>query len=353
MEGLPTTRPKLYYQYYRKQVSNWQLIPALSAMPTTIKRTALTQYGLRILRNSKLELEWETKAKMLSTFSERMRDSGYGEKFRLEIISSILVGWKKMVTAQEEGLRPINRSRSWNQGEREEKKWRKQATWYKQGGYTTVIFCPYTPNSTLANRWREAEARGADTRGWRYRVVELGGRSVRSRLCRFPWGVPCTDPVRCMVCSTSGRGSCTSPGCTYKVQCLACRDRGPDTVPLEEEVEGERRPGQGQVGVPCTSLYHGESGYSAFTRGLDHQADLVKGEKTNAMVRHTSLYHQGKENDVEYSMSVVSTNMDPLTRKIEEGVSIISNQQDILLNSKQEFLQGAVPNTRVQRGFGR
>ena len=79
----------------------------------------------------------------------------------------------------------------------------------------------------------------------------------------------------------------------------------------------------------------------------------MKGDKTNAMVCHTSLYHQGKENDVEYSMSVVSTNMDPLTRKIEEGVSIISNQQDILLNSKQEFLQGAVPNTRVQRGFGR
>ena len=41
-------------------------------MPTTIKRTALTQYGLRILRNSKLELEWEQKADMLSTFSERI-----------------------------------------------------------------------------------------------------------------------------------------------------------------------------------------------------------------------------------------------------------------------------------------
>ena len=31
VEGLPTTKPKLY-QYYQKQVSNWQLIQALSAM---------------------------------------------------------------------------------------------------------------------------------------------------------------------------------------------------------------------------------------------------------------------------------------------------------------------------------
>jgi hypothetical protein len=124
-------------------------------------------------------------------------------------------------------------------------------------------------------------------------------------------------------------------------------------VPLEEEVEGERRPGQGQGGVPCTSLCHGESGYSAFTRGLDHQEDMEKKVKTNAMVRHASLYHHGREDEVDFSMSVESTHKDPLTKQLREGVAIIANQQDILLNSKQEFMQGAVPSTRVQRGFGR
>ena len=72
---------KLYYHYYRKPMSNWILFPAMSAMPSSMKRTALTQYGLRILRNCKLELEWGAKAEMLSTFMERMRDSGYGERF--------------------------------------------------------------------------------------------------------------------------------------------------------------------------------------------------------------------------------------------------------------------------------
>ena len=71
------------------------------------------------------------------------------------------------------------------------------------------------------------------------------------------------------------------------------------------------------------------------------------------MVRHTSLYHQRMEDEVEYSMSVVSTHLDPITRKLEEEVSIISNEQEILLKSKQEFLQGAVHSTKVQRGFGR
>ena len=77
-------------------MSNWLLIPANSAMATSIKRTSLSQYGLRILRNTSLELSWDLKAEMLSEFSERMRDSGYGEKFRYQIIQSILTGWDKM-----------------------------------------------------------------------------------------------------------------------------------------------------------------------------------------------------------------------------------------------------------------
>ena len=73
--------PKLFYYYYRKPMANWQLMPAASAMPSSVKRTCLTQYGLRILRNTKLEVPWSEKAAMLSEFSARLRDSGYSERF--------------------------------------------------------------------------------------------------------------------------------------------------------------------------------------------------------------------------------------------------------------------------------
>ena len=131
------------------------------------------------------------------------------------------------------------------------------------------------------------------------------------------------------------------------MQCLTCRDRGPDTVPYREE---EGRPGQGEVGVPCLALYHGESGYSAYTRGLGHQTEMDRGKQTNAMARHSKLYHQSQETP--YSMSVVSLHREPLGRKLREGVDIIAGNQTILLNSKEEFLQGAVPSTRAQRSFG-
>ena len=82
-----------------------------------------------------------------------------------------------------------------------------------------MIFCPYTPGSELAKKWRAIEAKDAETRGWRYKVVEQGGRQVRSIVCRNPWAGPCNDP-RCMICSTGGTGNCKTPGCTYKVQCM-------------------------------------------------------------------------------------------------------------------------------------
>ena len=99
---------KLYYFYYRKPMANWQVMPAASAMPSSVKRTCLTQYGLRILRNTKLEVPWSKKAAMLIEFSARLRDSGYSERFCQEIIKSILRGWDKIVEDHSAGRRPIN-----------------------------------------------------------------------------------------------------------------------------------------------------------------------------------------------------------------------------------------------------
>ena len=54
----------------------------------------------------------------------------------------------------------------------------------------------------------------------------------------------------------------------------------------------------------------------------------------------------------QFSMTVTATAKKPYIRRIREGVEITSGKEDILLNSKAEFLQGYVPYTRVARGFG-
>ena len=58
--------------------------------------------------------------------------SGYIEKVRAEIIQSILKGWDKIVTEQEEGRRPVNRAFTYREQERREGKWRKKNPAYGQ-----------------------------------------------------------------------------------------------------------------------------------------------------------------------------------------------------------------------------
>ena len=95
--------------------------------------------------------------------------------------------------------------------------------------------------------------------------------------------------------------------------------------------------------MPCTSLYKGESGYSAYIRGLGHKQDEEASRQTNAMVRHNTLYHKGEQ--VDYQMNVISLHKEPVGKQLREGVDIVARNQTILLKSKEEFLQGAVPNT--------
>ena len=120
--------------------ANWLLLPAHSAMSLVTKRTSLTQYGLRILRNTSLEISWDIKAGMLSEFS------------------SVLKGWDKMVEQQQQkGGRPINRPKSYEETKRKQQKSQKEKNWFKSGRYTSVLFCPWTPGGELAKRWKQVE----------------------------------------------------------------------------------------------------------------------------------------------------------------------------------------------------
>ena len=105
------------------------------------------------------------------------------------------------------------------------------------------------------------------------------------------------------------------------------------------------------MGEFCTSLYIGKSGYSAFVHGLGHKKDKEATRQNNAMVRHNTLYPKGEQ--VDYQMSVISLHNEPVGMRLREGVEIVAGSQSIILNSKEEFLQGAVPNTKTQGGLGR
>ena len=54
------------------------------------------------------------------------------------------------------------------------------------------------------------------------------------------------------------------------------------------------------------------------------------------MFKHAQTHHGGRRN-VEFSMKIVKTFGDPLSRQVNEGVRISRSGADILLNSKSEW----------------
>ena len=102
----------VWWEHYRKPMSNYLVMLECSAMPSKIKRTCLTQEAVRVLRNCRLDLSWETKAVHLTDLSYRMKASGYCELFRQQVFVSAIQGFNKMVQVAEEGGRAVYRPRS-------------------------------------------------------------------------------------------------------------------------------------------------------------------------------------------------------------------------------------------------
>ena len=51
----------------------------------------------------------------------KLKNSGYGEKYRKEILDSALKGFNKMLEEDRNGTKPLFRNRSWNNEEREKR----------------------------------------------------------------------------------------------------------------------------------------------------------------------------------------------------------------------------------------
>ena len=88
-------------------MKNSRVIMSNSALSISQKRTILTQEGLRRLRNTKVELGPEVQQKHLNKFMLKMRNSGYSEKFRKEILNSILNAFDKILNDDKNGVKPL------------------------------------------------------------------------------------------------------------------------------------------------------------------------------------------------------------------------------------------------------
>ena len=188
---------------------------------------------------------------------------------------------------------------------------------YPYNNLTAPIFVPATPTGELAKELRGIVEKES-IEGVKFRIVEMGGRSIKNQLQRSnptrTKGCPNGD---CLPCS-EGRGkggNCLKSNVTYEMECKLC--------------VGEGR---------C--VYIGETSRNLYTRAKEHMDKYRSVTCQDSFVKQ----HQAEAHPNEpaaYTAKVTGEFRDCLSRQVSEAIQI--RRTDVpVLNSKSEWHQPAL-----------
>ena len=311
----------VWYEHYRKPMANPLLMMEISAMPAKVKRTTMVQEVVRIRRNTRPGLPWDVTVKHLNEFCKRMKSSGYNEHYRFQVLKSGMEGYEKMLEIERRGGRPVNRLRSWGEDARQKKKELQGKVWFRRGGHDVPLFVPHTPHGELARRIKEKEAQNNQGRKIRFKIVEKSGITLEQKLRRSnPWSGERCGRQECFPCRTDDGGDCRREGVTYSLICEECGDN--------------------------VCEYFGETGRNAFTRGLEHLANLQAQDENKSVLKLHAAHHHNNRGDLNFSMKVTGVHDSSLDRQVTERVNIENFRGPILMNRRTEL--GGVRIERMQ-----
>ena len=310
-------KKKIIHEHYVKDVANKFVIEEKSAMSYKDKRTILTQMCLQVLLNNSEYLAEERKRELVEFFIKRMQASGYGHKFRYEVLKSAINAYQKL--KKESAHRPLYRGKELNTARGRAEKRRNRHRWFKRGGYESVLFVQATPQSKLKHLVQEEIA----AQNVNIKVVERAGTQMKRLLQKNnPFGkAKCIDGT-CFVCDTTGSGDCRKSGVTYEIKCKGdCNEH----------------------------LYEGETHANGFTRGNEHLNHYHHQYAHSTLLKHCVKVHNGELQ--EFEMRVVDYSQDdPLMRQIKEAMNINEVPEDRRMNDRREWNIGKLPTMEIDDG---
>ena len=252
------------------------VILASSALSLKNNRTIPTQEGLQRLRNTKIELGPKVQKKYLNLFMLKLKRSGYNQKFRKEILKSILKAYKIMVKEDKNGTKPLYRSRDWNSEERNIQKASRKLNWWNNARskiqYKTVLFVTPTPRGVVMKEVQQREEELNRNSDERILVVEKGGLKIKDILCsKNPFKKSKCHQKTCPLCAESEfvQGSseeikvpCSTNNVGYRWSCVNCEEK------------------------MTAKVYEGETSRSARLRGAEHLKQLQNKSENSVLYKH-------------------------------------------------------------------
>ena len=319
---------------------------------------------MRRLLNCQPDLKWEVKANFLSEFSNSMRTSGYGVKYRREMIQGVIKRYKELIISVESGARPLYRTKQMMREAKLAKGGISSASWHLRGMIKQTVNIPITPGAELA---AELEKRIGDMIGpdfGKTKIIEKGGMNLLG-------GVYRSDPFKTHGCRwneqclVDGSKDCMDSNIVYKISCKKCTEQlsvpgdvhndaqqhadalgevqydGPQEMP-----DGD---GDGEQQQKITTCYIGQSGRSLHARAKEHLDGLKRGDPKCPLFKHVVNSHNSERNPDLFEIKKLTSSRTNLHRLISESEHIQNNVTSGLMNSKSEYRNTKIIRMRTHR----
>ena len=308
-------------RFYSKPMNTPFTILARSVHSWQVKRSTLTQEGVRRMLNTSTNTPSHARNQILQDWDMKMNLSGYTKSFRGNVISSaIQIYHQKLLTAQQGG-QPVHRPSGWEAARRDMDKHINTHTWY-HGKSKTQNQAPLIIDSTATGKL-ESDIKSILSEASRksninIKLVVRGGRKISKNAPSDPFASRLCDRESCQVCtSVDSKGGCKQASIGYTLSCDPCH---------LNQIE---------------ATYQGESSKSAFERGLQHSKGLLKKAEDNPIWKHSQLHHNS-DNKIGFSMQVTGRFSKPMIRQENEAIRIRESQAVHEMNSRSEYHQPVI-----------
>ena len=175
----------LRFEYFEKPMSSKFTIPVQSAHSWKMKMAVLHREAVRRLLNMDRLHSWAEVVETLNRYSRKLERSGYSARSRADIIRASIQTYWKMRKDEDEGRRPLYRSRSWCEQERDMAKQNKKTSWSNNGktpgeiARAPLIISPLAGNS-MTLKMKEVCRKFASEHSIHKKIVTRGG-NIMSR----------------------------------------------------------------------------------------------------------------------------------------------------------------------------
>ena len=357
------------YIYYEKPTTTNTTIHQNSAMGENAKMQCLANDLVRRFLNTREDLPSSYREMIVDKYGIKLMTSGYSRDQTRKIMTNGIKGYLTKLKRRKLHGRRIHYTASESKDSRIKKKLTGKSSWYRkriakkddermtartqahgsrglprtQSGKQdlktrAVLFVEQTPHGELAKRIKELLQRLEPVLGFRLRVVERTGRSIKSHLSQLTstQGRMC-GRTQCVTCNQDCEAitDCTRNNVVYESICTRCNPGASGKGELEQV-----RPG-------APSLYVGETSRSINERAQEHWGSARRMEDKSHIHKHQLMEHGGDH--PEFVFKLISSHKTALSRQIKEAVRIRRRGgANNILNSKGEYNRCHIPRLVVE-----